>query len=288
MSNTLIDGIIKVAKSQVGVRETPPGSNRTPYGKWFPMDGSPWCAMFVSWCFAQAGAEKLLPGGKRYAGCTPAMKLAKAEKRWYTSKPQVGDIVMYDWGHNDGQAYHTGIVIGLVSGGIVTIEGNTGNPEGVYQVTRKTGILGYYRPPWPADTLAPTPTVPAVTIGKLVVDGIGGKLTTMAWQRALGMTGKDVDGQFGRKSCKLAQQRMGTTQDSRVSGQPKAERSRYQTGWVSNVYDKSTAGGSAMIKATAKKIEARGFTTKGANVSGLADAGFFIGLQNYLNAGYKF
>ena len=40
-----------VARRNLGVRESPPGSNRTPFGAWFGEDGVPWCAIFVSYCF---------------------------------------------------------------------------------------------------------------------------------------------------------------------------------------------------------------------------------------------
>jgi hypothetical protein len=38
------------ALRHVGVRESPPGSNRTMFGRWFGVDGVPWCAIFVSYC----------------------------------------------------------------------------------------------------------------------------------------------------------------------------------------------------------------------------------------------
>ncbi|MDP3556259.1 MAG: hypothetical protein Q8T03_02730 [Bacteroidota bacterium] len=47
--------IIEVANSQLGVSESPANSNKNPYGKWYGFDGLPWCAMFVSWVYNQAG-----------------------------------------------------------------------------------------------------------------------------------------------------------------------------------------------------------------------------------------
>lgn len=50
------------ARKHVGLKEAPAGSNKTPFGIWYGHDGLPWCAIFVSYCFA-AGANKLLCDG---------------------------------------------------------------------------------------------------------------------------------------------------------------------------------------------------------------------------------
>ena len=50
------------ALRHVGVRESPPGSNRTMFGRWFGVDGVPWCAIFVSYCF-DVGAGRVLCRG---------------------------------------------------------------------------------------------------------------------------------------------------------------------------------------------------------------------------------
>ena len=53
--------VLKVAASQIGVKESPAGSNRSKYGKWFGLNGVPWCAIFLDWCFEHAKAGKLFP-----------------------------------------------------------------------------------------------------------------------------------------------------------------------------------------------------------------------------------
>jgi hypothetical protein len=55
------------ARKFVGVREHPPGSNRTPFGRWFGVDGEPWCAIFLSYCF-KVGAGIVLCGGSQATG----------------------------------------------------------------------------------------------------------------------------------------------------------------------------------------------------------------------------
>ena len=53
--------VLAVARGELGNTESPAGSNRTKYGKWFGLDGYAWCMMFVMWCFSQVVALKLLP-----------------------------------------------------------------------------------------------------------------------------------------------------------------------------------------------------------------------------------
>ena len=43
--------LLKTAKSQVGVKESPRNSNKTKYGKEYGLNGQPWCCIFVWWCF---------------------------------------------------------------------------------------------------------------------------------------------------------------------------------------------------------------------------------------------
>ena len=46
---------VKLAKSKVGTIETPVDIQE--FGKWYGMNGVPWCAIFVSWCFANSGSK---------------------------------------------------------------------------------------------------------------------------------------------------------------------------------------------------------------------------------------
>ena len=104
--------LLQTAAAEVGTTETPPGSNRTKYGKWYGagLDGHKWCAMFVSWVFDQAGIP-LGPVQSRNGihHCQSAHNYYKS-KGMLTSNPQPGDIVLYDW-EGDGYADHIGIFI---------------------------------------------------------------------------------------------------------------------------------------------------------------------------------
>ena len=119
------------ALRHVGVRETPPGSNRTMFGRWFGVDAVPWCAIFVSYCFDVGGGVVLCRGWPG-AGVTPrgvayVPTLAawlRATGRWVDGDPKPGDIVIFDW--DGGLPDHAGIVVGVTGGRLQTVEGNTG------------------------------------------------------------------------------------------------------------------------------------------------------------------
>src|SRR3990172_1151477 len=54
------------AQKHVGVREDPPGSNRTMFGAWYGWNGVPWCAEGFSYCYVKAGSVSF-KAGERYA-----------------------------------------------------------------------------------------------------------------------------------------------------------------------------------------------------------------------------
>ena len=142
--------ILAVARRELGYTESPAGSNRTKYGKWFGLDGQPWCMMFVQWCFRQAGGQDLLPA--LTASCGALMRAAQAKGCWVTGGYQPGDVVIYDFPGNNVKTDHCGIVEQLSGGGIMAIEGNTGsgNDADGGQVQRRVRsnkvILGAFRP----------------------------------------------------------------------------------------------------------------------------------------------
>lgn len=119
--------IAEIAKSQVGVKESPKNSNKTIYGKWFGLDGVPWCGIFVSWCYAMAGKQLPKIGfSKGFAGCQTAVAYFKKMKMT-TLNPVKGDIVFFDW-NGDGRYEHTGIFEGWIDTKkrfFETVEGNT-------------------------------------------------------------------------------------------------------------------------------------------------------------------
>ena len=76
-----VSDVLNIARGELGYTESPQGSNRTKYGRWFGRDGNPWCMMFVQWDFAQAGVK--LPA--RTASCGVLMRAAQAAGSWRPS-----------------------------------------------------------------------------------------------------------------------------------------------------------------------------------------------------------
>ena len=114
--------IARVARSQLGVTESPIGSNCTRYG---PCEE--WCALFVAWVWRHAGVA--MSGGTApyaYSGSLYGwVKEHGGRVLPPTATPSPGDAVLYGWG--PGASEHVGIVESVLGGEIVTIEGNFGN-----------------------------------------------------------------------------------------------------------------------------------------------------------------
>ena len=120
------EALIQLARWQVGVCETPAGSNRVKYNTWYygkEVSGSayPWCVALVVWCFHQAGFNL-----KRTASCTQLTNAYKQAGQWVTGGFKPGDIAMFDFTGRKAKTEHCGIVVETGDGYIVTVEGNTG------------------------------------------------------------------------------------------------------------------------------------------------------------------
>lgn len=112
--------VVRIAKGQVGITEHPAGSNKVKYSQWYGMIG-PWCAMFVSWCYAQAGKSF------RYAYVPYVVTDARAGRNnlTTTSSPAAGDLACYQFGHEPD---HIGIFVrwtNKAAGEFEAVEGNT-------------------------------------------------------------------------------------------------------------------------------------------------------------------
>jgi hypothetical protein len=122
-----------LARQFLGVTESPPQSNKTQFGVWYGVNGVPWCAIFVSYCF-NLGAGLVLCDGYKGSGKQPGKGCAyvptiedwlRATGRWVGRvDPLPGDIVIYNW---DGKGpEHIGIVeSSFGNGAFGAIEGNT-------------------------------------------------------------------------------------------------------------------------------------------------------------------
>ena len=150
---TTASRMLDIARSQLGVGETPPGSNYTKYGKWYGLNGMAWCAMFMSWCANQAGALDIIP---KHAYTPTGAKWFYDRKQWGTT-PKVGALVYFafygpTYGGRWKGIHHVGIVESIrPDGRVVCIEGNASNR--VARVVRsRSGIAGYGYPKYTTTT----------------------------------------------------------------------------------------------------------------------------------------
>jgi hypothetical protein len=216
--------LVEVARGEVGIVEGPK-ENQTKYGAFTGSNFNPWCGSFIMWCANQAGVK--LPASTVYtpAGAAGFQKI----KRWQDAKdaaPLAGDIVYFDF-PSDGvdRISHVGVVVkDNKDGTCVTIEGNTAGAVGdqrnggmVQQKIRgykknkkgvEVSIVGFGRPKFVSDGAAPAvvkpepaaevkkATDPKVYPGATVDPGESGNAVRMV-QKALGFTGKDLDGIYG-------------------------------------------------------------------------------------------
>ena len=142
--------VLDVARGELGNTESPADSNRTKYGKWYGLDGEPWCMIFLQWGYNHVGAR--LP--KRTASCGDLMRAAKAAGCW-VEKDQIQprDAVIYDF-PGGAATDHCGIVETVLLGyGVRAIEGNTsvaGSQSNGGMVCRKdrpwSYVIGAVRP----------------------------------------------------------------------------------------------------------------------------------------------
>ncbi len=122
--------IVRIAESQIGQTEQPPGSNESPAIATYrtatagAVPGGPWCAYFASWAARQAG-EPLGANGEGLGSVSQVWSWAQSTARAIPNAPgvtpQPGDLIVFG-------DEHVGIVRGILpNGDIQTIEGNYEN-----------------------------------------------------------------------------------------------------------------------------------------------------------------
>ncbi|MEU3352661.1 CHAP domain-containing protein [Streptomyces sp. NPDC037389] len=148
MANTA-KALLDEAAKHIGYREGPNNDNM--FGRWYPMNNEPWCAMFVSYCAWKTDNDDIIP---KFAYCPNGVAWFKARDQW-SRTPSVGAIVFYG---TEGQD-HVEMVESFTDSEIVTIGGNTNddgssNGDGVYRrrISRSnTRIYGYGHPAYKND-----------------------------------------------------------------------------------------------------------------------------------------
>lgn len=157
-----------------------------------------WCDTFVSACAIKAGAVDIIG---TECGCEKHIEIFKKKGIWIEDgsvKPQVGDIILFNWDDstqpNDGHADHIGIVEQQYGSTIICIEGNMSEKVGRRTINVGWGyIRGFARPQYAESTK------PAATGAKKTIDAVAKEVVQGAWgagiirKQALIKAGYDYD-----------------------------------------------------------------------------------------------
>lgn len=167
---------VEIAVLELGVTESPPGSNCVKYndayyGKTVSGSAYPWCVTFLWWVFQEAKERMAFFGGGRTASCGTLL-------RWYREQgltvpiqqARKGDIAIYNFSGTQ-EPQHCGLITDVkmaitTIASLTSIEGNTTTSGGsednggvVAEKTRYTrNIVGVCRPQYkeeekPADDI---------------------------------------------------------------------------------------------------------------------------------------
>ena len=147
------EAVLQIAAWQLGVLESPAGSNQVKYNEAFygrQVSGSayPWCMVFLWWVFREAGFSLY-----KTASCTVLRSRYQAAGQWVTEGYRPGDILLFDFSGKRSRTEHAGLLEQIEADGtLVTIEGNTGstndaNGGAVQRRWRRPGLVtGACRP----------------------------------------------------------------------------------------------------------------------------------------------
>lgn len=159
-ASDLAGAVLEIARTQLHVREQPLGSNRGPEVDQYiravglnPTGDFPWCVCFVFFCYQRAAEQLGIEN--------PMIRTASVLDLWNRAGAAGVPRVLHDDAINNpalvkpgqifiidtpppGGAGHAGLVEKVISGKLVTIEGNTndnGSREGI-GVFRREGVKG--------------------------------------------------------------------------------------------------------------------------------------------------
>lgn len=227
------------------------------------------CSSLVYWCLWEAGFLKK-PSGNLYAHTlyTGSLKNHLVAAGWKAIKPngnpQKGDILL-------SEQHHVAAWLGdcLAQASIDERGRATGGQSGD-QSGRETNLRSYYSYPWDwymryvgSSSSATTTTKKTTTTTK--------KATSSA---STSKTNLEVDGLWGKATTTALQKALGTPVDGIVSGQSSADLKKCNRGGLQDSSWKIGTGGSMMVRALQKKV--------GSAVDGYFGVNTCKALQKYL------
>lgn len=160
------DQVIRWAVAQQGKTEDPPGSNRTPWGQEYGMNGVAWCGIF-GWAALKHGGgvdlRAVLGGGTEY---TPRFAQLCERAGWprvRVDQARAGDFAFLGFRGGREGIEHFALVRGQGShpDGLRTVEGNTSAGDGsqtnggavALKERPARDIVVIYRPPFAASAV---------------------------------------------------------------------------------------------------------------------------------------
>lgn len=182
--------VLKVARSWIGYSEANGKhkeivnvyNSHKPLARGYKLKNTDhWCDGFVSACVIKAGAVDIIG---TEVGCEEHIAIFKKKGIWIEDgkiKPQVGDIILFNWDDsaqpNDGYSDHIGIVEQQYGNTIVCIEGNYNKAVGRRTINVGWGyIRGFARPKYDPETVS-TP----VNNKKKSIDDIAKEVIRGTW-----------------------------------------------------------------------------------------------------------
>jgi peptidoglycan hydrolase-like protein with peptidoglycan-binding domain len=233
------EGMIAAARSLLGTRENPPGSNHNQITTWYGFDGA-WCDMSVS--YEAAHSDNLSAVCGKFAYTVAHAQAFRNAGRWHygLGGARPGDVVFFDWSgtRSIGNIDHVGLIEAVYSDGTIkTLEGNTSD-QFLRRRRNSSCVVGYGRPTY--GNAAPMPTTDGIlrtgsrgeavktlqrnlnTVmqSNLGVDGDFGSLTKAAveaFQRRFRLA---VDGEYGPQSAAMMKAAL-AGQDTPIKPVPK-------------------------------------------------------------------
>jgi len=149
---------IAIARTYLGLTETP-GRETTPairrwlieLGAWWSDDETPWCGVFVAHCLHEAGISPL----------PKAYFRALAWQDWglIQRAPVLGSVIVYNGGPSRPGAGHVGFAVGIdPRGRYLTLGGNQGNRVSIapFEPDR---VVAFRYPTSPVPLLATLPLI---------------------------------------------------------------------------------------------------------------------------------
>lgn len=213
-----VEQVLEQARSWLGINERDNdfaqivnAYNEIPGARGPALVSYPWCAIFVSAVFWKAVGES------RFAEMACDAMIQKFQSLGLYSvsgRPDVGDVIFYDW-DNNGTSDHVGIITEVTDNGYTVIEGNKSDAVGYRYISSGYPTQNYIKGFGFASRLGeekPTESAPSSTVGQQMADKIIARswwptlklYSTGEWvvvlQSLLNAKNKaklDVDGDFG-------------------------------------------------------------------------------------------